>query len=656
MTRAVLRKELATLWTSPVPWVAGAALQAVLALLFVDQLQGRAQAVVQPLFPIAGLLVVVAVPVLAMRAFAEEQRTGNLDVLLAAPVPTLPLAVGKWAGAWLTALAILLPSLALAGLTALWGNPDPGPIVSGFLGLALLAGAVAAMGVLASAATPSQALAALVTILTGLVLWFVGSATGGSTAARLLGSVSLSQRLRTFASGGIDSGDLAFFIGVAIVCTLGAAVVVRPRIVSSVAVVAVFAVTVLASGTHLLADLTERKTLTLSGITRDVVSAVHDDVTITAFVGRADAGRVETVTLLDRYARLSQHVQVDVVDPADNPGDVRRFGINPVLGGVVVKRAAQVEIAAGPTEQDITSALARLVRRRDVTVCITTGHGEASLATRLFEIAGYEVQLIDLLAAPSIPDGCAMVLVAGPQQPLGAGGDALAKWIAADGKALVLADPATNVDLSAVLTPFGLGLKRGVVFEGDSASIVNGDEASPIVHSYSSAHPVVRGLPPTYFPGVQEVTIDNSLHVPGLIVSRLADTSEVSYLETEPLVPSFDPALDSGGPITIAAAVERSRVVSEAMIARTRLVVVGDVDFATSNFVNEAANGRFLLQILGWLTLDDELIPLSSNLPKDRPLELTDARVAYARALGVLMVPGLFLIGGGLVWAVRRRR
>jgi ABC-type uncharacterized transport system involved in gliding motility auxiliary subunit len=213
-----------------------------------------------------------------------------------------------------------------------------------------------------------------------------------------------------------------------------------------------------------------------------------------------------------------------------------------------------------------------------------------------------------------------------------------------------------NDDLSALLTPFGLGLKRGVVFEGDSGSIVNGDEASPIVHSYSSAHPVVRGLPPTYFPGVQEVTIDESVHTAGLTVSRLADTSKVSYLETEPLAPSFDPAVDSGGPITIAAAADRSRVVSEAKIARTRVVVVGDVDFATSNFVNEAANGRFLLQAVGWLTLDDELIPLSSNLPKSRPLDLTDARIAYARALGVLMVPGLFLIGGGLVWAVRRRR
>jgi ABC-2 type transport system permease protein len=656
MTRAVLRKELATLWTSPVPWVAGAALQAVVALLFIDQLQARAQAVVQPLFPIAGLLMVVAVPVLAMRAFAEEQRTGNLDVLLAVPVPTVPLAVGKWLAAWLTAVAILLPSLALAGLTALWGNPDTGPIVSGFLGLALLAGAVSALGVLASAATSSQALAALVTILTGLVLWFVGSATGGSSLARALGPVSLSQRMKTFASGGVDSGDVAFFVGVAIVSVLAAAVVVRPTKRTAIATVVVLAVAILGARTHRLADLTQHKTLTLSATTQDVVRAVHDDVAITAFKARNDPGRVETVTLLDRYARLSRHLSVDVVDPADAPGDVKRFGIDPVLGGVIVKRADAVELAAGPTEQDITSALARLVRGRDVTVCVATGHGEATIAGRLLEIAGYRQRSIDLLATPSIPDGCAMVFLAGPRQPLGAAGDALARWIANDGKALVLADPVADVDLSGLLSPYGLGLKRGVVFEGDSASVVNGDQASPIVRRYSSAHPIVRGLPPTYFPGVEEVTIDPLVHPSGLTVSRLADTSQLSYLETNPLAPSFDPTKDTAGPITIAAAADQSRVVSEKEVARTRVVVVGDVDFATSDFVNRAANGRFLLQTIGWLTLDDDLIPLSSNLPEDRPLQLTDARVVYARLLGVLMIPGLFLIGGGLTWAVRRRR
>jgi ABC-type uncharacterized transport system involved in gliding motility auxiliary subunit len=139
-------------------------------------------------------------------------------------------------------------------------------------------------------------------------------------------------------------------------------------------------------------------------------------------------------------------------------------------------------------------------------------------------------------------------------------------------------------------------------------------------------------------------------------VSRLADTSEASYLETRPLEASFDPGDDSPGPITIAAAADRSRVVSERKVARTRLVVVGDVDFATPAIVHQAANQRFLVQTVGWLALDDDLIPLSSNLPEDRPLALTDARVAYARILGIAVVPGLLLVAGALVWATRRRR
>jgi len=647
VTLAVLRKELATLWTSPVPWVAGAALQAVLAVLFVDQLQGRTQAVVQPLFPIAGLLLVVVVPVLAMRGFAEEQRSGNLDVLRAVGVPALPLAMGKWLAAWLTACALLAPALVLAGLTALWGDPDTGPIVSGFLGLVLLCGAVAAVGTLASALTSSQALAALVTILLTLALWFVGSTTGGSTLDRTLGAISLSERLRTFASGGIDTADVAFFVFVALVAVAVSALRFERRLTLLV-VLALGLLSLGFTGTHRVLDLTEQETLTLTSITRDIVAAVDDDVTITAFVGRADPGRVETVTLLDRYARLSRHVDVDVVDPADAPGDVRRLGIDPIYGGVVVQRGADAEIAAGPTEQDITSALARLVRGVDALVCVTQGSGEHEI-----DLPTWETEAVDLLVVEAIPDDCSVVVVAGPQTEPEQ--DALAEWVADDGKLLALLDPVADVDLEEVLAPFGLGVKRGVVFEGDPEAIVDGDESSPIIRRYSAAHPVVRNLPPTYFPGVQEV-VARDVDVPGLTAARLADTSDVSYLETRPLEPAFDPGEDTGGPITIAAAVDVSRIESESAIARTRIVVVGDVDFATPPFAAAAANGRFLQQIVSWLALDDDLIPLSSNLPLDRPLTLTDARVTYARLLGVGAIPALLLLGGAIVWAVRRRR
>jgi ABC-type uncharacterized transport system involved in gliding motility auxiliary subunit len=193
------------------------------------------------------------------------------------------------------------------------------------------------------------------------------------------------------------------------------------------------------------------------------------------------------------------------------------------------------------------------------------------------------------------------------------------------------------------------------VFEGDAEAVIAGDEVSPIVRRYSSASPVVRRLPPTYFPGVQEVTVDDEPTVPGLTTSRLADTSELSYLETEPLQPAFDPDDDRAGPVTIAAAADQSRI-EGSDVRRTRAVVIGDVDFASNAFVAEAGNARLLLQAVSWLTETEDLAALSSNIPSDRPLRLTDARLSYARLLTIGIVPALFLLSGALVWAVRRRR
>ena len=227
--RAIVRKELAVLWLSPLPWVAGAALQAVLGLLVVDQLAVRQQAVVQPLFPIAGLLLVITVPVVTMRSFAEEARTGSLDLLDVVPVRSRALVGGKWLAAWLTTLAITAPAVVYAVIAELWGDPDLGPVVTGFLGLALLNAALAGIGVLASSVTSSQPVAALLAVFGVLVLWFAGVGTSAVGTGGLLSSLSLSERLRTFADGAVDTGDIGYFVGVAAGCLALAALAVDLR-------------------------------------------------------------------------------------------------------------------------------------------------------------------------------------------------------------------------------------------------------------------------------------------------------------------------------------------------------------------------------------------------------------------------------------------
>jgi ABC-2 type transport system permease protein len=216
VTRAVLRKELAALWSTPVPYVVAAAFHVVLGILVANQLEVRQQAVLQPVFPLAGFLLLLAVPVLAMRTFAEELRTGTLDLLLAVPVAPRPLVVGKWLATWITTLAIVAPAGLVVVLVNLWGTPDRGPAITGFVGLALMAATLAAIGVLASALTVSQPVAAMIAMSTVLILWFAHVRSDAVSTGSLLAAVSLSERLRTFAGGAIDSADVAYFACAAI--------------------------------------------------------------------------------------------------------------------------------------------------------------------------------------------------------------------------------------------------------------------------------------------------------------------------------------------------------------------------------------------------------------------------------------------------------
>lgn len=229
MTRAVLRKDLVVLWTSPIPYVVGALLNLVLGMLYVSELELRQQALIQPLFPLAGFLLLALIPLVTMRTFAEEAKAGTLDLLLAVPVPPRPLVVGKWLASWLTVALVAAPAGAYAALLYQWGNPDGGPIITGFLGLVLLAAAVCGLGVAASALTSSQPVAAMITLFSGLLLWFAHVGSETFTAGGVLLHFSISERLRSFANGVIDVSDVVFFAVLSAGALVVAAAVVDSR-------------------------------------------------------------------------------------------------------------------------------------------------------------------------------------------------------------------------------------------------------------------------------------------------------------------------------------------------------------------------------------------------------------------------------------------
>jgi ABC-type uncharacterized transport system involved in gliding motility auxiliary subunit len=141
----------------------------------------------------------------------------------------------------------------------------------------------------------------------------------------------------------------------------------------------------------------------------------------------------------------------------------------------------------------------------------------------------------------------------------------------------------------------------------------------------------------------------------GLSVSIVAATTALAYLERDPAEYRFDPANDLEGPITLVGAADKSGNY-QGEVVRTRLVVSGEADFSTNAFLTQAGNSTLLIRILDWLVVDDDLISVSTNLGRFRPLALTEGKLRYARLLTAGVAPALFLLVGALVWALRRSR
>jgi len=671
LARRLLVKELVVLWCTPLPYAAGAVMHATLGLLYLSELQARQQAALAPLVPLAGFLLLVVVPVLAARTVAEERRLGTLDVLDAVPVPRGALVVSKWAATALTALVLLLPAVGFAALLSAWAEPDKGPMVTGLVGLALLALALSAVGVAASAACTQQAVAALVAVALGLALWFAHVEPGAVRTQSVLGRLSISERLRSFAGGALDAGDVVFFLGVVVLALVVAVPLVVPRgnrrgrrRAWARAAVAAVAVAV-ASGTvdagAAAVDLTEDEALTLSAQTRSVLRAVEGPVRVTAVVGD-DRGRSEAAALLGRYRKRHRGLTFRVFGPGESPGEVRRLGIDPVLGGVAFERRGAIERAPDVSEQDLTAALARLVRGRSASLCVASGHGEADIASSTGEgwqsaaealrANGYRIEAVDLLRAPTIAAACDALVVSGPTSALGPAEAAITTYLAAGGSALVMADPVSTVDLSPILSPYAISLRRGIVFEGDDGRRLGADPITPVVSSFRSGFPVVRRLPPVFFAGAQQVVVGKP--GPGASAAVMGETSALSYLEQDPADEGFDEAVDTPGPLgllaagDVAAASKRDR-------ARSRVVVTGDADWATNGLIGQAGHARLLVQALDWLTLDESLVSVSPNIARLRSLDLSAARLRYARVLMAGLVPLLFISGGLAVWGLRRR-
>jgi gliding motility-associated transport system permease protein len=162
----------------------------------------------------AAVLLLLIVPVVTMRLLADERRTGTLELLLTSPIEEIEIVLAKFVAGLSLPVLMLALTASYAVVLGIYGDPDWGPIYSGFLGLFLLAAALTAIGLLVSGLTSNQIVAAVVSMGVGILLWMID--TLGYLLPdpfdTILTHLSLVAHFTPFATGALFLSDVGFFL------------------------------------------------------------------------------------------------------------------------------------------------------------------------------------------------------------------------------------------------------------------------------------------------------------------------------------------------------------------------------------------------------------------------------------------------------------
>ena len=210
----LVAKEITALFSSPIAYALIAVYLLLLGYTFSAFLFLNKTSSLVHIFFQAAVLFLLIVPVITMRQFAEERKTGTLELLLTAPVREIDIVVAKFLASMAVNLVMLALSLTYAFVLEAYGNLDWGPIYSGYLGLVLFTAALVSLGLTISALTANQIVAATVSLGLFLLLWMIDTLGSllPSPFDNLVLSVSLLAHFTPFATGALYLSDVGFFV------------------------------------------------------------------------------------------------------------------------------------------------------------------------------------------------------------------------------------------------------------------------------------------------------------------------------------------------------------------------------------------------------------------------------------------------------------
>ena len=735
--RTVAGREVSSFFDHPTAYILVVAFLGLGLFLTFRTIYAAGIATLRPFFDLLPWLFAIFIPAMTMRALAEERRSGTLEWLLAHPLREAEVVLGKFIANWFLVLVALAGTLPTAlGLLKV-SEADGGIMMAEYIGGGLLAAQGVAIGLWASSLTRNQITAFMLAASVSFTLVIIGTPVVLIGLPPSLGvgvsNLSVLGHFENVARGVVDLRDVLYFLSTAgLFLFMAVGVMSRERLsagrsahrrlrTGTMALVAmVVLLNLLGGNIRGRLDLTQEGLYTLSDGTREILGGLDDIVTMKLVISDELPAELQPTLrdvadlVADLRGAAGGNLVVENLNPTDDEEvarEARNLGITQnefnVLRddefevrrgwfGLALLYADQREVIPFINRTDdlefrLVSAISTMTTEELPGVAFLTGFGSQgpetfpSFARELSD--RYDLQTIDL-TVDTVPDlsrdTLDIVVVAGPQQPLGAPAvEAIGSFIDAGGSALFLIDKhqvspeaplmyPVFTGLEGFLQEKGVGTDAGVVLDhGSNSRISMGRQGIfNVVRPYplwpiavrGDAHPTTRDLNNLSVGWATVLTVTDST------VQRLWVTTENGAIQAaggiimpdallEPNRNDFQ-TLTLGVALDPAAADDGESSGGDDSATGGRMIVIGDVDFLQEQFVQaNPQNLVFTLNAMDWLAQDEALIGIRSKLRTPPVMAFTSELQGLALKWGNLVgVPLLFVLLGVVRVTGRRRR
>jgi ABC-type uncharacterized transport system involved in gliding motility auxiliary subunit len=435
-------------------------------------------------------------------------------------------------------------------------------------------------------------------------------------------------------------------------------------------------------------DLTANQVFSLSDQTIKILRELKEPVTFVVYErqDRQDIHRDR----LEEFTYHTSQVKTEFVDPDREPARAQEAKIE-TLPTILIQHAGRTERVSSSNEQELTNGLIKAVTGQAKKVYFTQGHGEKdpassdrtgySTITDALKQDNFAVESLLLVTQKAVPDDATIVVIAGPATDFFPPEiEALKTYVAKGGKVLLLLDPpskpgAAQPQLTQFLTDWGINAGSDIVLDASGVGQMLGTDASVPVAAQYPTHAITQGFRVlTAYPmarSMSPIEGGSTTHT----AQPLVNTSQQSWAESDLASLStgkgqveFNPDKgDKQGPITLAAAVSAPATVTPPTPANaspdatdppvtpeTRVVAVGDSDFASNMAIGVQGNRDFFMNSLNWLAQQENMIAVRPRQPQDHRLTLTADQQNRIMILSLFIIPGLVFASGVYTWWRRR--